>query len=55
MSHFKGDKSKQPPECTVDKDNRCPNLDQTYQGYDSETYRCKTCGEYFKLYYDEMA
>lgn len=50
----KGDKSKQPPECAVDHNNRCSNLHNTYEGYDSETYACAVCGERYKLYYDDM-
>lgn len=54
MSDHRGDKAKQPTECTVEKNNRCPNLKNTYEGYDGERYRCEVCGESFFLDYDEM-
>lgn len=33
----------------------CPYIKNTYEGWDSETWSCETCGEYFHLYYDDMA
>lgn len=50
----KGDKSKQPPECTVDKDSRCPFLKEVGGGMDGERYRCDRCGESYFLDYEEM-
>ena len=57
MSDRKGDPMKQPPECTVNKNNRCQNLRETSGNTDmtGETYSCKVCGEYFRLYYEDMA
>jgi hypothetical protein len=52
VSETKGDKAKQPPEC--DTSTRCPNIECTYEGYDKETWHCKTCGEHFSLYYEDM-
>jgi len=30
------------------------NYESVYEGYDSETYQCKHCGDRYKLYDDEM-
>lgn len=45
---------------TVDED-RCPKspdgehkYESVYEGWDSETYQCKHCGDRYKLYDDEM-
>lgn len=56
MADRKGDKTKQPPECTVDKDARCPNLHEVSRPGDmeGETYECKVCGERYRLDYEEM-
>lgn len=52
----KGDPAKQPADCKInDAPPRCPNIVQTYQGYDKETYSCEVCGEFYSLYYDDMA
>jgi hypothetical protein len=50
----KGDKSKQPNNCMVDHDNRCPNLKEVGGGMQGERYRCDVCGESYFLEYDEM-
>lgn len=39
--------------CPVRKTD-CKNIENTYEGYDSETWKCEVCGEFFILYYDEM-
>jgi hypothetical protein len=38
------------------KDNiwKCKNLEEIRSSMDGESYECKVCGEYFKLYYDDM-
>lgn len=35
----------------------CPNMKEISSNYDmhGETYKCKTCGLRFRLYYDEMS
>jgi hypothetical protein len=53
MSDRKGDPVKQPPGC--DGGTSCPNMKNTYEGYESETWSCEVCGEHFKLYYEDMA
>jgi hypothetical protein len=53
MSDHKGDPSKQPPECK-NGSTRCPNIKNTYEGFDGERWRCNVCGESFFLDYDEM-
>ena len=54
----KGERSKQIPGCNPDlySNNPCPNLKETsaLSDMDGETYECKVCGIYFRLYYDEM-
>ena len=52
MADKEGDKEKQPPNCN--EDTHCPNMINTYEGWDSETWECQVCGARFKLYYDEM-
>lgn len=52
MAGKKGDPEKKSPECT--SDTHCPHIENIYEGWDYETWSCKKCGEYFKLYYDEM-
>lgn len=32
----------------------CPNIKNTYEGYDGERWRCEVCGESFFLDYDDM-
>lgn len=54
MVDTKGDPSKQPVECTVNKDNCCPNLKEVGGGFEGERYRCAVCGESFFLDYEEM-
>lgn len=55
MADTAGDKAKQPETCNVNgAPPSCPNLAQTYQGYDKETYHCEVCGEHYNLYYDDM-
>lgn len=51
MEH-KGDKDKQPEDCTKHSD--CPYVEFT-QGWETETYKCQTCGAYWRLYYEDMA
>lgn len=34
---------------------KCPNIKMTYNGFDGESYSCEICGEYYKLYYEDMA
>lgn len=53
MADHKGDPAKKPADCT--SQTNCPHIKCTYEGMDSETWSCPACGEYFKLYYDEMA
>ena len=38
----------------IDSIWKCPNHKETYSDMDGETYRCDVCGEYTKLYYDDM-
>lgn len=54
MSDHKGDKAKQPSDCTVDQNNRCPNIKCTSETMSGERYRCEVCGESFYLDYEEM-
>lgn len=58
MSDRKGDPLKQPESCKklVSK-TRCPNMRETSSNTDmsGETYSCPVCGEYFRLYYEDMA
>lgn len=54
MADVRGDKSKRPAECTVDQNNRCPNLREVGGGFEGERYRCDVCGERFFLDYEEM-
>lgn len=54
MADIKGDPAKQPVECTVNSNNRCPNLAETGGGMSGEQYECKVCGERFYLDYDDM-
>lgn len=54
MSDRKGDKSKQPPECTIDENSRCPNMREVGGGFDGERYRCDVCDESYYLDYEEM-
>lgn len=51
-----GDPGLQPPECRAlgKFKNKCPNLKNTYEGWDGERYRCEVCGENFFLDYEEM-
>jgi hypothetical protein len=57
MADIKGDPTKQPPECSMRDNGRCPNLHETSSKFDmdGETYTCIVCGEYFRLYYEDMA
>jgi hypothetical protein len=52
MADHKGDPTKKPDDCT--SGTNCPHIECTYEGWDDETWHCQRCGEYFKLYYDEM-
>lgn len=55
MTNRKGDKSKRTPDCRIDEPfGRCPNLKETYSGFDGERYRCDRCGESYFLDYEEM-
>lgn len=51
-----GDPSAQPAECQALGKLKmgCPNLKNTYEGFDGERYRCEVCGESFFLNYDDM-
>jgi len=50
----KGDPEKQTEECKRLGYMRCPNMKETYGGFDGERYRCEQCGESYYLDYDEM-
>ena len=54
MTDYKGDPAKQPKDCTVNANNRCPNIKCTYEGWDEERYRCEVCGKSYYLDYEEM-
>ena len=54
MADHKGDKLKQPPECTVDRNNRCPNIKCISETMGGERWCCLVCGEEYYLDYDEM-
>jgi hypothetical protein len=54
MKDVKGDKSKQPAGCTVNKNSRCPNLKEVTSSFDTERYECAVCGERYTLYYEDM-
>ena len=54
MSDRAGDKTKQPPECTIDENNKCPNMRCTSETMNGERYRCEVCGESYYLDYEEM-
>jgi hypothetical protein len=56
MTDRTGDPAKKPPECkTSEFPTRCPHLvDVTPKSFETETYSCEVCGEYFRLYYSEM-
>lgn len=36
------------------QNTKCTNIRCVYEGWDSETWECKTCGCYFTLYYEDM-
>ena len=58
MADRKGDPAKQPPECGLrQKRYSCPHLKETSSNtdMDGEAYRCDVCGEYYRLYYEDMA
>ncbi len=42
--------------CINNDKYRRKNLKETSSNYDmdGETYECKICGEYYRLYYDDM-
>lgn len=40
--------------CKKGDSRNCKNVECTYEGWESETYECKVCGLYYKLYYDDM-
>lgn len=52
MADRKGDPSKKPADCTGN--SRCPHVEFN-QGWETETYDCRVCGAYWKLYYEDMA
>lgn len=55
VTDTKGNPDKQPPECKINEaPPRCPHCICTYEGWDEETYNCETCGEHYKLYYEDM-
>ena len=43
----RGRKKPDPEQCDHD-------YESVYEGWDSETYQCKKCGDRYKLYDDEM-
>lgn len=55
MADRKGDPNKKPVECMKDG-LTCPHLEEisSNSDMDGESYSCKVCGEYYRLYYDEM-
>jgi hypothetical protein len=57
MVDRKGDPAKQPGECTIRSNGRCPNLHESSSltDMDGETYHCDVCGEHYRLYYEDMA
>lgn len=57
MADRAGDPEKQPPECKALGSYKmaCPNLNETGGGMTGERYECEVCGEYFFLYYEDMA
>lgn len=54
MTDRPGDKSKQPPECDEAGSGKCPNLKNTYEGFDGERYDCEVCGLSYFLDYEDM-
>jgi len=54
MGDRKGDKAKQPTECKIDENGRCPNMKEVGGGFDGERYSCDLCGESYYLDYEEM-
>ena len=50
----KGDPQKQPPECRG-AGPLCPHLREIGGGFEGEFYECDVCGEYYKLWYEDMA
>lgn len=58
MADVKGDPAKRVAGCKLDVTggrNECPNLKEVGGGFDTDRYRCETCGERFTLYYEDMA
>ena len=53
MADTKGDPDKQPPECKR-RSLDCPNIRNTYEGYDGERWSCDHCGKSFYLDYEDM-
>ena len=54
MADRKGDPMKRSADCDGGY-TACPHIKNTYEGFDSETWECPVCGEFFKLYYEDMA
>lgn len=54
MADRKGDPAKQPPECTMRTDGKCPHLKDAGGGFEGERYACEICGERYFLDYEEM-
>ena len=56
MSDKKGDPTKQPPECVEHlSKTHCPYIECVGERMDGETWECRRCGEYFHLYYEDIA
>lgn len=58
MADRRGDPTKQPEICKrLISKTSCPNMRETSSNtdMDGETYDCPVCGEYFRLYYEDMA
>lgn len=55
MADRKGDPKKKPAEC-MENGLTCPHLKEVSSKYDmeGESYSCELCGEYYRLYYDDM-
>lgn len=55
MSDRKGDPHKQPTDCMMRQDGKCPHVRGTLDTMEGENYECDRCGERYKLYYEDMA
>ncbi len=54
MADREGDKEKQPGGDCGEHSTTCRNIKCTYEGHESETWSCETCGASYTLYDDEM-